>query len=386
MIRQDDTMKTSRSTLILAAMAVLAGTGWYLSALKPPQPQPEARAVPVLSAPATIRPMPMRIEAVGNVQALAVVPVRPRVEGEVVAVHFSEGQEVAQGAVLFTLDARIAETAKRQAEANLARDRAAADRARADLTRYQDLLKTGSATRQKVEQAQADFAQADAAIRSDLAAIDNARLTIEYATIKAPVPGRTGTINAKLGTLAKTGDSQPMVTITQMRPVNVAFSVAESHLARIRTAMASAPLEVTVGSPTDAGLEAKGQLSFLDSAINTTTGTIGLKATFANADTKLWPGQFVNVVLNLGQQDDALTIPAEAVQSGQNGSFVFVIDEQSQAAIRTVQLDRIVDGTAVIASGLNAGDKVVTQGQMRLAGGVKVVDRGQQAAKPKANP
>lgn len=374
-------MKPSRTTLIVAALAVISGAGWYLSAAKPPPPASEAKAVPVVTAIAQLRTMPMRVEAVGNVQAPAVVAVRPRVEGEVIAVHFNEGQEVAQGATLFTLDARMAETAKRQAEANLIRDRAAAERARADLVRYRDLLTSGSATRQKVEQAQADFIQAEAAMKSDQAAIDNARLTIEYATIKAPVPGRTGAINAKLGTLAKTGDSQPMVTITQMRPINVAFSVAEANLARIRAAMAKGPLEVTVGSTSDAGLHSVGQLSFLDSAIDTSTGTIGLKASFANDDTRLWPGQFVNVVLNLGEQDQALTIPTEALQNGQTGTFVFVVDAEAKAEIRPVHVDRQIDGSAVISHGLEAGAKVVTQGQMRLAAGLGVTERHPSAAK-----
>lgn len=310
------------------------------------------------------------------------VPVRPRAEGEVLQVHISEGQEVAQGDVLFTLDARIAEANKRQAEANLARDRAQLDRARADLIRYQDLLKVGSATRQKVEQLQAETIQAESAVRADQAAIDNARLTMGYAIIKALVPGRTGTINAKLGSLAKPGDSQSMVTITQMRPINVSFSVAETALPRIRAAMTAAPVEAVVTSTADPDLRAVGHLSFIDSAIDTTTGTIGLKANFANDDTRLWPGQFVNVTLTLGTETQALTIPAEAVQSGQNGTFVFTVDDQSKADIQTVQVDRVVDGTAVITQGLTPGTKVVVQGQMRIAPGLTVSERAPQAVKP----
>lgn len=367
-------MKMSRTTLIALSLAVIAGAGWYFSGTKPPPQPAENRAVPVVTATATPRPIPIRVEAVGNVQAVAVVHVRPRVEGEVLQVHIEEGQEVTQGQTLFTLDSRIAEANKRQAEANLARDKAQLDRAQADLARYQELLKAGTATKQKVEQAQADAAQAQAAVKADQAAIDNAKLTMGYATIKALVPGRTGVINAKLGSLAKPGDSQSMVTITQMRPINVAFSVAETHLPRIRAAMTAQPLEVTVTSTADSSLNAVGKLSFIDSAIDTATGTIGLKASFANDDTRLWPGQFVNATLVLGTEDQALTIPAEAVQTGQSGTFVFMVDDNAKADIRPVGIDRVVDGIAVVTKGLKAGDKVVTQGQMRLAPGLTVVE------------
>jgi multidrug efflux system membrane fusion protein len=376
-------MNRSRIALTVAILAALAGTFWYVAGRKSaaPNAQAETKPVPVVTAFAVEQPMPVRIEAVGNIQALAVVAIRPRVEGEVLQVHIREGQEVAQGDALFTLDARMAEANKRQAEANLARDKAQLDRARADLVRYTELLKAGSATKQKVEQSQAEAAQAEAAVKSDLAAIDNARLTMGYATIKALVPGRTGTINAKLGSLAKPGDAQSMVTITQMRPINVAFSVAESYLPRIRAAMAAGPLETVVTSTADPTLRAVGQLSFIDSAIDTTTGTIGLKATFANDDTRLWPGQFVNVTLTLGIEDKALTIPAEAVQSGQNGTFVFAVDEQAKASIVPIRVDRVLDGSAIITDGLKPGAKVVTQGQMRLAPGLTVSERAPQAGK-----
>lgn len=376
-------MKTSRTALIVTALCALAGIGWYLSATKQTAPPAEtARPVPVVVSAATERPMPIRVEAVGNVQALAVVPVRPRVEGEVIAVHFNEGQEVNVGAPLFNLDARQAEASRRQAEANLARDKAQLERAQADMIRYQELLKAGTATRQKAEQAKADAAQLEAALKADQAAIDTARLNIDYAAIKAPVSGRTGTINAKLGTLAKPGDNQPMVTITQMRPVNVAFAVAEKYLPPIRAAMANGALEAVVTSPTDATLAARGRLTFLDSAIDTNTGTIALKASFANDDSRLWPGQFVNVTLTLGSEAKALTVPAEAIQTGQSGTFVFIVDDNAQADIRAVEVDRVMDGTAVISRGLSAGTKVVVQGQMRVAPGLKVAERPPVPAKP----
>ncbi|CAA7626533.1 efflux RND transporter periplasmic adaptor subunit [Magnetospirillum sp. UT-4] len=369
----------------IAALIAAAAVGWYL-ATRPPTaeaPKAESRPQPVVLRPAEARPMPVRLTAVGTVQALAVVPVRPRVEGEVVKVHFAEGDEVAEGAPLFSLDARAAEAARRQAEASLLRDRAQLERARADLARYTELLKVGSATQQKLEQATADAAVLEAAVKADQAAIDNARLAIEYAAIRAPVPGRTGAINAKLGSLARPTDALPMVTITRMRPVTVAFSVAESNLPRIRAALAAGAVEASVGSAADPALDVKGRLTFIDSAIDTQTGTIGLKATFANDDTSLWPGQFVTITLVLGTEAEAVTVPAEAVQTGQQGNYVFVPGADNRAELRPVTIDRIVDGVAVIAKGLAAGDKVVVEGQMRLAAGIAIAERG---ANPPAKP
>lgn len=369
--------------LPLALLAVLAGGGWYLAsrpAEPPPAAEADARRQPVVTRAAEARAMPVRVTAVGNVHALSVVPVRSRVEGEVVKVHFAEGDEVREGAPLFTLDARQAEATRRQAEAALARDRAQLERARAEFTRYAELLKVGSATRQKVEQATTDVAVLEAAVKADQAAIDTARLSIDYAAIKAPVSGRTGTINAKQGSLAKPGDAQPLVTLTQLRPITVAFSVAETHLPRIRAAMAAGPLAAVVTSTADPGLNATGQLTFIDSSIDATTGTIALKATFANEDTRLWPGQFVNVALTLGTEENALTIPAEAVQTGQAGAYVFAVTPDDVAEIRAVTVDRVLEGIAVVTKGLAPGDKVVVEGQMRLGPGMKVMDKG---AEPK---
>ncbi|CAA7616086.1 putative multidrug efflux system, subunit A [Magnetospirillum sp. LM-5] len=370
-------MQISRPALIALALAAVAGGGWLVTSKseQAAPPKAEARPMPVVTRAVEARPMPVRVSAVGNVQPLSVVPVRPRAEGEVIKVHIQEGQEVLAGDILFTLDARPAEAARRQAEANLARDRAQLDRARADLARYAKLLETGSATRQKVEQATADVAVLEAAIKSDQAAIDNARLTIDYSAIKALVPGRTGVVNAKLGSLAKPSDAQAMVTITQLRPIRVSFAVAESVLPRIRAGMAQGELQVVVTSAADPGLAATGALTFIDSAIDTQTGTIGLKATFANDDTRLWPGQFVNVSLTLGTEEAALVVPAESVQTGQIGTYVYVVTPETIAEIRAITVDRVLDGLAVIAKGLAAGDKVVVEGQMRLGNGVKVVER-----------
>lgn len=375
-------MQNTRLAIAAAVVAALGGTWYFVShrgtgdaALKA-----EAPPSPVVTQVVTPRPMPVRVEAVGNVLSPSVVTVRPRVEGEIIKVHIVEGQEVKQGDPLFTLDFRAAEASRKQAEASLARDRAQLDRAKRDLERYTTLLRSGSATRQKVEQLTSDVGVYEAAIKADLANIDNAKLALDYAFIHAPVAGRTGTINGKLGALAKPSDAQPLVTITQLRPITVAFAVAESHLPRIRAAQAAGPVEVVVTSPADPSLRAVGHLTFLDSTIDVTTATIALKATFTNDDTRLWPGQYVNATLTLGTEDTALTVPAEAVQTGQSGQYLFAVDAEAIARLRPVVVDRIVDGQAVLSRGVAAGDKVVVEGQMRLAHGLKVVE------KPRATP
>lgn len=376
-------MKNARFAIAFVAVAALGG-GWYILSHRgaPPPATQEARPQPVVTKAVEARPMPIRVTAVGNVQSLSVVNVRPRVEGEIIKVHIAEGQEVKDGDALFTLDFRAAEASRKQAEANLARDKAQLERSKRDLDRYTTLLQSGSATKQKVEQLTSDVGVYEAAIKADLANIDNAKLALDYAFIKAPVAGRTGTINGKLGALAKPGDAQALVTITQLRPITVAFSVAEPHLPRIRAAMAAGPLEVVVTSTADPNLHATGRLTFVDSAIDVATGTIALKATFDNADTSLWPGQFVNTTLSLGTEAQALTVPAEAVQTGQSGQYVFAVSAGQTAELRPVSVDRIVDGLAVLRSGVAAGDKVVVEGQMRLAPGLKVAEKPQTAATP----
>lgn len=370
--------RLNRGLLAVVVLVVVGLAAWW--GLAPSgnkgAAKPEARPQPVVVRPVLAKPMPVVITAVGTVQAQSVVSVRTRVEGEVMKVHFAEGQDVAQGDLLFTLDLRPAEAVRRQVEAQLARDKAQLDRARADLRRYTELLKSGNVPVQKVEQTTADVAVLEAAIKADNAAIETSRLTLEYSQIRAPITGRTGVVNAKQGNLAKPADAQAMVTITQVKPINVAFSVPERHLSRIRAGQGTAPLAATVSSATDPGLKEAGRVTFMDSAIDATTGTIGLKAAFDNAELKLWPGQFVNMALTLGTEAEALTIPVEAIQAGQQGTFVFVVTPDSTAEIRPVTVDRTLAGEAVIAKGLAAGEKVVTDGQMRLGQGTKVAEGG----------
>jgi multidrug efflux system membrane fusion protein len=383
-VGREAAVQVKRRLLALAALAAAAGAAWwgFSGPSKPPADKAAAPAQPVITRAVEVKPMPVLVSAVGAVQSMAVVSVRTRVEGEVVKQHFAEGQEVRQGDPLFTLDLRPHDAARRQAEANLARDQAQLERARADMKRYSELLKTGNAPVQKVEQATADTRVYEAAVKADMAAIETARLMQEYAQIHAPISGRTGVVAAKPGNLAKPTDAQPMVTLTQLSPIYVSFAVPEYHLPRIRAAKGAGPLPAKVASAADPGLNDSGPVTFIDSAIDQATGTIGLKATLDNAGARLWPGQFVNVTLTLGVEDAALVVPSEAVQTGQSGTYVFVVRPDDTTEIRPVTVDRTVAGEAVVAKGLAAGERVVVDGQMRLGEGTRVAERAPAPAKP----
>lgn len=344
----------------------------------------EARPQPVILRAVERRPMPVRIATIGTVQPLATVAIRSRIESVIETAHFLEGQEVRRGDPLFTLDARGAEAQVRQAEANLVRDQAQFDRARADVRRLEDLLRRGVASPQQYDTALANAHALEGTVSADLAAIDGARLTLSYTRIAAPIDGRTGAILIKPGNVVRPADSGALVTVTQLRPIAVVFSLPERELPAIRAAAAAAVPIVRVVVPNDPGPPIEGALTFLDNAIDIATGTIQLKATFENADTRLWPGQFVEVMLILRVDPDALTIVADAIQTGQGGLYVYVArsdsardsnDVRLTAEVRPVKVARIVEGIAVIAEGLEAGERVVVDGQSRLGPGVRITER-----------
>ena len=311
--------------------------------------------------------VPLVLSSIGRVQPINSVAIRPRIEGQILAVHFSEGQDVKTGDLLFTLDTSAADLALLQAEAQLARDQAQQASAEADLKRYSELAKTGYGTAQKQEQAAASSGVLDAAIKADNAAI------------RAPIDGRTGAVPVKVGNLVKPADSAPLVTITQIRPITVAFTLPERYFPALKRYQALAPLRVKVKVPhgNEAGIV--GQLSFIDNAIDSTSGTIGVKATFDNQDGVLWPGAFVTVAVTVTVESDALVVPLAAVQTGQDGRFVFVVKPDSTVEVRPVKVAREADDEAVIGSGLAENETVVVEGQLRLSPGTKVAA---QAAKP----
>ena len=333
-------------------------------------------AVPVSIAVAAQRSMPVVIHAIGNVDPYSTVAIKARVDGQIVKVNFRQGQEVRKGEVLFRLDPQPFEAALRQAEANFARDRASRDQARSQERRYFDLLEKHFVSKEAYTQIRTAAETAEAALKASQAAVETARINLEYCTIRSPIDGYVGRIMLQLGNLVKANDTNPLVVINQVRPIYATFAVPEQRLGEIRRYMAAGPLAVTVARP-DATHKplAGGRLVFFDNAVDVSTGTIKLRAEFENRDLALWPGQFVNVSLKLYDQQNAIVVPSIAVQTGPQGEFVFVIKPDSTTEVRKVAVARTEGDLAVIAKGLAKGERVVTRGQLRLSPGVKVVVR-----------
>ncbi|MEW6689386.1 MAG: efflux RND transporter periplasmic adaptor subunit [Pseudomonadota bacterium] len=305
--------------------------------------------------------VPVRLRAIGNVEAYATVAVRSRVDGQVVAVNFREGQAVAKGALLFRIDSRPFEAALKQAEANALRDRAARDQARSQAKRYEELLAKNFVSKEAYAQIRTNAETAEAAVKASEAALESARLNLEYCTIRAPLEGVAGRVLLQAGNMVRANDANPLVVLNQVRPVYVNFAVPEQNLPEIRKHMAAAPLTVEVLEPAAAG-----KLVFVDNAVDPSTGTIRLKAEFANAAAALWPGQFVTVSVRLAEDPAALVIPAQAVQTGPEGQYVYVVGEDMVAQVRRVEVARTEGEQAVVAKGLAKGEQVVTRGQLRL--------------------
>jgi multidrug efflux system membrane fusion protein len=346
-----------------------------------------AVAQAVVAGVAEDLPTPIQVNAIGTVQSMATVIIKSRVDGQIADVHFEEGQDVKEGDLLFTLDNRAFQAQLAQAEAVLQRDRAQLERAQLELKRQTELAGRGVASAQKLEDAQMAEKVLQAAIRANEAAAENARINLSYTTIRSPITGRTGSVNLKRGNVVKSNDTTtnavPLVTITQLRPIYVSFTIPERHLADIRAAD-SERLPVVVTMPNAPDKPITGALTFVDNQVDAATGTIPLKATFANDDIRLWPGQFVNINLTLGVQAHAVVVPSPTIQIGQNGPYVFVIKDDSTVELRLVRVDRTVGNRTVVASGLGAGERVVVDGQLRLNNGTRVTIARPEGGQPKA--
>lgn len=330
--------------------------------------------VPVEVTQVVKRSLPVILSAIGRVEAYATVQVKSQVDGEIARVHFREGDEVRRGQILFTIDPRPYEAQLQQALANLARDRALLENARKDAARYAALSRQDLVSAGEYEQYATRAASLEATVRADQAAVESARLKLEYCTIRAPMDGKTGDLLLHQGNLVKANDDKSvLVVIRQLEPIYVSFVLPERYLPEIKVQQARRRLPVVVKLPPENRLQVRGELDFIDNKVDEATGTIQLKALFANQDRWLWPGQFVNVDLLLAEQPEAVAVPARAVQSGQEGSYVFVVTPAEQAEVRRVVVDRTLDDLAVIQSGLQAGELVVTEGQLRLFPGARVV-------------
>jgi multidrug efflux system membrane fusion protein len=344
------------------------------------KPAKSAPAAPVIVAEVTRQTMPLRVQAIGNVEPFATVAVKARVDGQIVDAPFRDGQDVVKGQLLFQIDARPLQALLKQAQANLLRDKAQLERARAQEVRYRDLLAKNFVSQDAYAQFRTNVETAEATVSSDEAAVETAKLQFEYATIRSPINGRTGKIMIQLGNMVKANDTNPLVVINQISPIYLNFAVPEQYLGAIRAAMAKHTLKVEASLTDSSGASAaNGELAFIDNAVDTTTGTVKLRAAFPNQDKLLWPGQFATANLTLGEQQDAIVVPSQAVQTGPKGQFVFVVKTDLTAEQRPVVVERVEGGQTVISKGLAPGEKVVTIGQSRLGPGTKVAPKSDTA-------
>jgi multidrug efflux system membrane fusion protein len=328
-------------------------------------------AVPVSVTSAIQKSIPVRLQAIGNVEAFSTVSIKARVDGQINSVNFKEGQELRKGEVLFRIDARPYEATLKQAEANALRDAAARDQALSQERRYKELLEKNFISKEAYAQIATNAQTAEATARASQAALENARLNVEYCTIVSPLDGYAGKVLLQVGNLVKANDVSPLVIINQVRPIYVNFAVPEQTLGSLRGYMASGPLAVEVTLSGEANVLAEGRLIFVDNAVDPTTGTIKLRGQFDNKDASLWPGQFVNVRVRLFDQTDAILIPARSVQTGPEGQYVYVVKADKTAELRKVTVERS-EGEQVVVKGLAKDEQVVTRGALRLAPGVRV--------------
>ncbi|HUJ12798.1 MAG TPA: efflux RND transporter periplasmic adaptor subunit [Thermoanaerobaculia bacterium] len=345
-----------KSFAILAALFV-ACTG--------AKQKPVDEKVPVTVAKVEQRNMPLQIQAIGSVLPVSTVSVRAQVNGELTRVWFREGEDVRKGQMLFTIDPRPYEASLQQAQANLARDEANQKNAESEAQRYAGLVQKDYVTKEDYEKMTATAEAAKATVAADRAAVETAQLQLAYCSIASPIDGRTGSLMVHAGNLVQANATTPLVVINQITPVYVQFSIPEAQLDRVRA-------KGGVGVPVAASLQgggtilATGKLSFIDNAVDTTTGTIALKALFANQSRALWPGEFVTVAMTLANRPDAIVVPTQAIQTGQRGQYVYVVKPDDSVEMRPVAVEDSVKQQTVVASGVRPGETVVTDGQLRL--------------------
>lgn len=360
----------SAAPIILGLALVLAGCGKSggetAAAVKAPA------MVPVTLAAVEVRSVPYDITAIGNVEPVASVAVKSRVDGQIIEVRIKDGQDVSKGQLMFLIDPRPFQIQLQQAESNLSRDRALLATATAQEARYRDLLTKNYISQDGYAQVKSNLDVAAATVKTDEGSIANAKLQLEFTRIQAPINGRLGKVEQARGNLVKANDSNSLVVLNQVNPIYVSFSVPEQSLPKIREAMVRGKLPVHALGRDGGTAESSGELSFIDNAVDAGTGTIRLRGIFKNQQNTLWPGQFVNVSLRLGEQTDAVVIPAVAVLTGPKGSFVYTVTPEATVAMREITVTRITPEGAVIEKGLAAGEKIVVDGQSRLTPGAAV--------------
>jgi multidrug efflux system membrane fusion protein len=342
------------------------------------------RIVPVMIGEVMSQNVPVQITAIGNVEAHNTVSVKAMVGGEIIDVHFREGQDVKQGDLLFLIDPRPYEAALKQAEAQLARDAVQAKNAEEQAKRYDILVQKDYVSRDQYDQLRANADALSAAVQADKANVENSRLQLAYCTIKSPIEGRVGSVLINRGNIVKANDL-PLVMINKIRPIYVTFSIPEQNLANIKRLMKDNSLKVEAIIPGEESRPAQGLLTFVNNSVDTATGTIQLKGTFENKDIKLWPGQFVKVIVTLETQKNAIVLPSAALQTGQQGQYVFVVKSDSTVESRPIVISRTYEDFAVVAQGVAPGEKVVTDGQLNLIAGAQVEPKGDQTQNSQSN-
>jgi membrane fusion protein, multidrug efflux system len=345
-------------------------------------PVRERPPVPVVAGKAVKKDVPVEVDTVGNVEAYETVSVKSLVAGEITAVGFTEGRDVKKGELLFTIDPRPLEAELAKAKGVLARDTVQADNAASDAARAGELFKKGVIARQDYDQSVATAASLKETVKADEADVESIKVQLGYTKIYSPIDGRTGNLNVNLGNIVKANDTPYLVVINRMSPIYVTFSLPEGYLTAVRKRM-PAGLMVQATPNGDAGAPEEGKLSFIDNAVDTTTGTIRMKALFNNRDKRLWPGQFVNVRIILDTLKNATLVPSQAVQTGQDGPYLFVLSPDGKTVeLRTVKTGISKDDATVIEQGVSPGDSVVVDGQLQLVSGSRVSVRGAKGSPP----
>jgi multidrug efflux system membrane fusion protein len=365
------------AALALVAAALLprlfTPTPTAVAADKPATPAPApAPGVPVTGGTVATADVPVLLHAIGSVQAYNMVTIKSRVDGQIVAIDFKEGQDVKAGTPLIQIDPRPYQAALEQAEATKQKDEAQLASLQQDLARSTELVGQGYKSRQTHDQAKAQVDQLKAAIKGDEAQISLARLNLGYATIRAPIDGRLGAKLVDAGNMVRATEGAALVTVAQLKPILVTFTLPQEHQHKLREKQARAPLEVLAWGEDNKTPLATGKLTLIDNVIEQATGTIRLKATFNNDDLRLWPGEFINVRVVLNMRRGVPTVPAQTVQEGPNGHYAYVIKDDETVERRAVEVASVQDGVAVIAKGLATGERVVVEGQYRLTQGARV--------------
>lgn len=341
------------------------------------------RSIPIAAEPATTMPLPVILTATGYAEAVATVQVRSQISGMLKTVHFAEGAMVKKGELLFTIDPRPFEAMVVKAEAALAKDKAELDNARRELERYASASKKGFVSVEQADQAATKVTTFAAALQSDQAALDAAKLELEYCSIRSPLNGQAGEIFTDQGNVIKANADTPMVSINQMQPILVSFTVPGKQLQDINAYRTKNELQVHIPSHRPDLPTLAGSLIFVDNTVDPATGVLRLKASFDNSRNLLWPGQMVDINLQLTTKPGCTVVPSPAVQIGQNEAYVYVVKENQSASYRPVQPGLVHEGKTEILTGLQAGELVVTDGQMQLADGTAVEIRAAQPAKAK---